>query len=102
MQESAQFKIIHENNLFVLLVDLDNGKSITNDAVRVVPRLAAEIPIAGRRVYYRDTIGRFDELRVCHDKYFMGFGPCSPTQQEFFSNIVKKLKKPKKKKEETA
>ena len=90
VQNSSEFKIVHENNMFILLIDLNVGKSITNDACNVVPRLAQKIQINGRRVFYRDTSGRFDELRVCHDKYFMGFAPCSPGQQDFFKKIIQR------------
>jgi len=85
----SQFEIIYSDRLMIVLIDKGQGKSITNDACNVIPRLAELFPIRGRRVYYRDTSGRFDQLKVCHDKYFMGFAPCSPGQQIFFRQLVK-------------
>ena len=85
---SAMFRVVYSDDFMIVLVDLDQGKSVTNDAVNVISRLSVQVPIAGRRVYYRDTDGRYDELRVCHDKYFMGFAPCSDNQQLFFADIV--------------
>lgn len=49
---------------FILVVDLDAGMTITNDAERVVEVLARAVALPGRRVLYRDTDGRWDELVV--------------------------------------
>lgn len=58
---------------FLLLVDLDLGKSITNDAENVIADLVRDGALAdGKRVLYRDTLGRWDEL--LHDGMrFTGF-----------------------------
>jgi hypothetical protein len=47
---------------FVLVEDLDRGMSVTNDAEAVVAALAKEAPLAGRRILYRDSEGRWDEI----------------------------------------
>ncbi len=40
-----------------------------------------------RKVYYRDTDGRFDELKV-NAGAFVGFAPCSEGQQTAFSKML--------------
>lgn len=56
----------------VWIVDNDDGRSVTNDAERVVAELVARF--GNRRFFYRDTIGRWDELK--HDgRAFVGFAP---------------------------
>lgn len=55
----------------VWIVDLDIGKSITNDAERVVK--AMYMMFGNVHIYYRDTMGRWDEL--CHEQgEFTNFG----------------------------
>jgi hypothetical protein len=53
----------HLEDGFVVVADLGTGMSVTNDAERVVQSLAAEVPLKGKRIIYRDTEGRWDELR---------------------------------------
>ncbi len=56
----------------IMLVDLDCGKSVTNDAEAVIADLATRGLLRGRRVIYRDTTGRWDKL--LHDGMrFTGF-----------------------------
>ena len=63
---------------WIVLVDLDEGMTITNDAERVVEDLVKleiyERP--GARVVYRDTAGEWAELLVLERK-FNGFAPAS-------------------------
>lgn len=85
MTWKATFKIAFVTDTLVLLIDQDGERSVTNDAQGVIDRLKADIGELGqRRIYYRDTAGRFDELRVV-DGCFQGFAPCSSHQQEVFS-----------------
>lgn len=58
-----------------MLIDLDQGKSVTNDAHNVVEDLN-NLPdgINGRRVIYRDTIMNFSVINV-NDGVFTGFSP---------------------------
>lgn len=60
---------------FVLVVDQDQGMSVTNDAERVIADLARAQVLAGRRVLYRDTDKRWDELLIAVDGTFAGFAP---------------------------
>jgi hypothetical protein len=57
---------------YVLVVDQDRGPSVTNDAENVIDDLSRAQVLAGRRVLYRDTDGRWDELLV-RDGAFAGF-----------------------------
>jgi hypothetical protein len=57
----ADFRVVHIEDTKVFVVDLDNnGKSITNDAEWVWERVSEAHP--GRRLIYRDTMGRWDEI----------------------------------------
>lgn len=74
---------------FVLIVDPDQGRSMTNAAAEICRDLDSSIEggLAKRRIYYRDTMGRFDEMR--HEQgEFKGFAPCSDHQQEFLAKLV--------------
>lgn len=78
------FKIATFTDTLVLILDQDGSRSVTNDAQGVIDRLAVELGGLGlRRVFYRDTMGRFDELKVDQGR-FIGFALCSPHQQEAF------------------
>lgn len=83
----STIKIGHITDLFIVLIDLDQGKSITNNAHEVIEHLNKTVPIGPRKVYYRDTMGRFDELKV-KDGRFVGFAPCSDSQQVKFSELI--------------
>jgi hypothetical protein len=60
----------------VLVIDRDDGHlSVTNDAEKVVAEILEQFGV-GRRIIYRDTMGRWDELK--HDgKRFTGFAVLS-------------------------
>ena len=59
----ADYAVIQVDQDRVFLVDLDlGGKSVTNDAEAVCEEMQAAY--LGRRVIYRDTMGRWDEMRV--------------------------------------
>lgn len=51
------YTIIEENDLFVLIVDLDDGQSVTTGAEKVVKDVDASLlkGLGKRRLYYRDT-----------------------------------------------
>lgn len=73
MNLRANFTIVEVTDAFVALVDDDTGASVTNDATAVVAYLLSEYGTE-RRLIYRDSMGRWDELR--HDgKRFVGFAP---------------------------
>lgn len=57
----ADFRVVQVDENKVFVVDPDNGgKSITNDAEWVWEQVSAAHP--GRRLIYRDTMGRWDEI----------------------------------------
>ncbi|WP_438400284.1 hypothetical protein [Aeromonas hydrophila] len=74
----------------LILLDLDRGTTITNSAeqvVRAVDELVGGIGM--RRLIYRDTIGRYDELLV-ENGVFRGFKACSISQQNFLRTLLLK------------
>lgn len=71
-QYRAQYRIAHETPDTIFIVDLDQGKSITNDAEKVVERVVHDHGTV--RIIYRDTMGRWDEL-VHEGGIFKGFAP---------------------------
>lgn len=86
----AEFEIVAINDLSIVLVDLDQGVSVTNDAPRVIEQVKKRVSggIGRRSVYYRDTMGRFDRLLVGEDGRFGGFAPCSDGQQQALSQLI--------------
>ncbi len=91
MKGVAAFKIMHTTDTFVLIADMDSDgfPSITNSAHGVIELLSVQMNLTNRAVIYRDTMGRFDELR--HDGHkFTGFSPCTSTQQVFFRRVFNK------------
>lgn len=83
------FTIVEVNDLFILLIDNDIGRSVTNDAEAVIDWINSCITggIGERKVYYRDTADRFDQLLVSNGR-FNGFLACSESQQDQFAKIV--------------
>lgn len=70
---SASFEFYLSDGVIVV-IDLDQGRSVTNDADNVVARLAAYgLPVGVVPVVYRDTLGVFDQLDVSPDGRFVGF-----------------------------
>lgn len=68
---------------WILVQDLSAGgpwASVTNDAEAVVRACLCCLP-PNRRIAYRDTDGRWDELRH-DDTKFIGFAPLSAADRE--------------------
>lgn len=86
MKIEANFDVLLTTGMFIIIADRDDGgRSVTNDAANVVDRVSALVGGVGkRRLYYRDSAGRYDELKVRNES-FAGFAPCSDHQQEAFS-----------------
>ncbi len=87
----AHFEVVKVTDLFIVLIDLDNGgRSVTNDAENVVQQLQKNISggIGNRVIYYRDTTGRYDRLTVDKAGKFVGFAPCTNTQQTELAKMV--------------
>ena len=85
----ATFEIALQTDTNLILIDLDQGASVTSDADAVIAWLAANLEggIGKRKVYYRDTDGRFDELKV-NAGTFAGFAPCSEGQQTALAGML--------------
>lgn len=79
----ASFAIADTSDTDIVIVDLDGPTSVTNDADTVVAFLHQILPcgLDEKQLFYRDTQGRFDELKVKKGA-FDGFAPCSPAQNE--------------------
>ncbi len=86
----ARYTIHAVNDLHVVITDdlADDAPSVTNSAASVIEDLNSRLGGLGRRrVFYRDSVMRFDELR--HENgVFLGFAPASPSQQEAFRDLT--------------
>lgn len=82
----ASYSLLSISDTHIIIADNDESISITNNAESVVKELASNQGIRHKKIYYRDTDGRFDEL-VTHDDVFVGFKPCSPGQQDSLSRL---------------
>lgn len=85
----AAYRLARITDTFALILDLDHDCSVNNDAAAVIARLDATLPhgIGLRRVYYRDTTGRFDEL-LTQGGHFRGFRLCTDSQQVGFTALA--------------
>ena len=86
----SNFDIVFIDDISIILIGLDTGKSITNNAYNIIKTLDSTIlpdGIKTRRVYYRDTMGRFDQIKTFKG-IFTGFAPCTLAQQEFLKKLV--------------
>lgn len=84
----SAYKIILNTDLLLLIVGQGpQSQSLTNSAALVISDLNTSLQGLGRRrVFYRDSINRFDEIR--HENgVFSGFAPCAPSQQSYFADI---------------
>ena len=85
---TAQYRIEKVTQHFVLISDQGVGRSVTNDAVNVITTLTEDLGgLGARRVIYRDTMGRFDELKHRGGR-FEQFSPCTASQQSFFAGLM--------------
>jgi len=85
----AVFKIVENNNSYILIEDLANQlntMSITNDAEDVIKYLTEKYNIQNKVIYYIDTDNRVDILE--HDNFgnFTGFKPGYETIKEFLKS----------------
>ncbi len=85
----ASFATRKLTDSFALIIDLDRGRAVTNDAESVVTRLHTlkKGGLKQRKIYYRDSCDRFDE--PSHEAgVFISIVPCSEAQQGFFIKLV--------------
>lgn len=86
--QKAKYSIQAINDLHVIITDdlTPDSPSVTNSAAWVIEDLSSKVGGLGiRRVFYRDTISRYDELKHQNGR-FVGFAPCSASQQEFLKS----------------
>lgn len=87
----AQYTIMAVNDLMVIIEDdlVEDLPSLTNSAESVLKDLDAKIEgLGSRRVFYRDSVGRFDEIRHARGS-FIDFVACSPSQQDSFVEMTR-------------
>lgn len=86
----AQYTILLQNDLMVILADdlVADLPSVTDTANDVIQDLVTRTGgLGSRRVFYRDSVGRFDEIRHS-DGQFTKFAPCTPGQQNSFRDMT--------------
>jgi len=76
MDLNAEFNIVRSTEEYVYIIDCDTlGKeSVTNDALNVVSVLHEIYELGNRRLIYRDSEGRIDEILHKNGK-FIDFSP---------------------------
>lgn len=87
----STFSVPVENEEFIILVDHDEGCSVTNDAENVIRWLDENLDggLGQRKVYYRDTSGEYDEL--VHDNVnFKSYSACPLHIKQALAEMVKK------------
>lgn len=69
-RNQADFEIVYKDDYLIYIKDLDLGnRSVTNDVENVLKRIEG---IGKRRVFYKDSMGKIDE--ILHDRgHFKGF-----------------------------
>lgn len=84
----CKFDTVCITDTLILIADCDQGMSVTNDAEAVVTRINNDLAegIGARRLFYRDTQGRYDELTALSG-HFAGFRSCAPSQQQFLASL---------------
>lgn len=80
---TAEFTVETADDSMILIRDVGRGKSVTNDAENVVAQMVTTYG-TGRRLFYRDTTGRVDELLIDERGRFAGFkaGPAEMNAAE--------------------
>lgn len=88
MVPKAEYELVMLTDMFILILDQDGARSVTNDAARVVRDIDQKLGGIGKRsLFYRDSAGHFDQLLV-KNGHFDGFAPCSEHQQQAFSEWI--------------
>jgi len=79
--------LITDTAVLIVDNDLPDCPTVTNSSEATVKELASTQVLNNRRIIYRDTMGRYDELKH-NGGAFMGFNPLSISQQQFYRNIT--------------
>ena len=85
----SSFDVVAINDLAIILIDLNKGRSVSSDAPNVVNDLQKKIPggIGYRRIFFRNSKGRYDQLLVKNNK-FIDFASCTKSQQKYLRLLV--------------
>ena len=78
-------RTVHGN--VIVIIDHDQGKSVTNDAEKVIADLAADFDLSKYLVIYCDTRGIYDQLLVDRTGHFAGF--CSINERDLSAALAK-------------
>lgn len=91
---NSNFSLVVSNDDFIILIDNDIGASVTNDAHNVITWLVDHFSgsLGGRRVYYRDTSGTYDELQHVNGA-FTTYAACPEHVREALAAMVTKQKR---------
>lgn len=65
-----EIKIITDDLIYI--EDRDEGKTITNSVNEIVVELIKKIGVHGRKIYYKDTSKKIDQI-IIRDKKFFAF-----------------------------
>jgi hypothetical protein len=84
----ASYSVALVTDLYMIILDNDDGTgaSITNAAASTIEILSTQFDLRTKRVIYRDSMGRYDEL-VHGDNRFIQYKPLSADQQVFFKKL---------------
>lgn len=85
----ASFKIAVSSDTHIILIDMDDGRSLANDVISVIARLNQQLPggIGSRRVYYQSPNGDFNEILLSQGE-FTGITPCTAGQQHRLTEML--------------
>lgn len=88
-KQLSNYYVAEVTDTRIAVVDRDEGRSVTNDAENVVRQLEGTVDggVGLRKVYYRETDGRFDEL-VIKGGRFVRFSPCTEGQQRQLNAVL--------------
>lgn len=66
-----------QGNIYLIDIGHSYARSVTNDAAYVVQNLRLKYgPFNNKRIFYKDSSNRWDEIVVTPDEIFEGFLPC--------------------------
>lgn len=78
---------------FIIIVDLNTGRSVTNDAENVIKKICVNTNIDPEKynILYRDTQGRWDGLKLMPSLRSVGFIPIGGNNEKEAIDIFKKI-----------
>ena len=71
MMLRSSYQITRQTDQYIFIEDMNAPKSVTNDAEQVLYDL--KDMLKGRRLFYRDSMGRVDEILYVTHCIFAGF-----------------------------